>query len=245
MAPYSQINEISDLTCVDNNSPADQCFHYLILSVFWSRGLGLLYQLQGKKTRPHLVNQDYWAIHGLWPAVINGNVPRKCIDQNRRSQFNANHFKNRRDNLYKTLENRWFNILDIPTENNAIEKFWRHEYDKHGCCAARAESITNDVGYFKSAINMYNNINPSTVVKKSGLDIGQTALLGTFYDALIQNIGSKVKIQFVDNRAGTEKYLTEIRVCYDLSLRKIDCPGYHGPSSIDRSFPLRLLSRMP
>ncbi|KAH0535391.1 hypothetical protein KQX54_016117 [Cotesia glomerata] len=98
------------------------------------------------------------ATHGLWPAAINGRVPKNCNDPKRKSKLNSNHFKGRPDDLYNALTSLWFNIVNDLDAKRGIENFWMKKWDHHGACASQAQSIRDDVGYFSRAIKMMKDI---------------------------------------------------------------------------------------
>ncbi|XP_044595834.1 ribonuclease T2 protein rnst-2-like [Cotesia glomerata] len=189
--------------------------------------------------------EKHWSIHGLWPSVINGEVPDKCHDLTQKFKFSVVHIKLAKDNLYGVLTNNWFNIVDMENPSSGIENFWRTEYDNHGACASHAQSIQDDVGYFRTAIKMLNDMSLATKIRESGLSDGGSILLGTLYDKLTQSIGAKLKIIPAFDKERGNYYLTEIRTCYNLNLRLIDCPNYSGPSKSSRSYSINLFSSVP
>ncbi|KAH0563594.1 hypothetical protein KQX54_002775 [Cotesia glomerata] len=199
--------ENRDETCLNFDSTAESFFDYFILSVYWPPGLGYLYLTDKNKIRLNLANQKHWSIHGLWPSVINGEVPDKCHDLTQKFKFSVVHIKLAKDNLYGVLTNNWFNIVDMENPSSGIENFWRTEYDNHGACASHAQSIQDDVGYFRTAIKMLNDMSLATKIRESGLSDGGSILLGTLYDKLTQSIGAKLKIIPAFDKVRTGKLL--------------------------------------
>ncbi|XP_033874964.3 ribonuclease T2-like isoform X2 [Acipenser ruthenus] len=154
---------------------------------------------------------NYWTLHGLWP-----DKGQSC---NRSWHFNVNDIKD----LLPEMENWWPDLLH-PGSN----QFWKHEWEKHGTCAAVAESLNSENKYFAKALDLYKNVGLDSILKKFNIvpsskyyrldDIRNS--IGSFYKV-------KPKIQCVSPSQGEEvQTLGQIEICFDKEYQLIDCVEY-------------------
>ncbi|RXM33322.1 Ribonuclease T2 [Acipenser ruthenus] len=129
----------------------------------------------------------------------------------------------------------------------------KHEWEKHGTCAAVAESLNSENKYFAKALDLYKNLGLDSILKKFNIvpsskyyrldDIRNS--IGSFYkvkpkiqcvspsqlDDIRNSIGSfykvKPKIQCVSPSQGEEvQTLGQIEICFDKEYQLIDCVEY-------------------
>merc|ERR1712136_672079 len=82
-----------------------------------------------------------WTIHGLWPSLGDTRGPGYCN--------NSWHF---RESEIKTLEPKmnlfWPNLfVDTP-----LVDLWKHEWTKHGTCAAAEPALRGEANYFNKTL---------------------------------------------------------------------------------------------
>uniref|UniRef100_A0A670I6H8 Ribonuclease T2 n=1 Tax=Podarcis muralis TaxID=64176 RepID=A0A670I6H8_PODMU len=96
------------------------------------------------KMNEHDCKEDpllYWTIHGLWPD--------KAEDCNRTWHFNLSELQD----LMGDMKKYWPDVLH---PNHTF--FWKHEWEKHGTCAAMLESLNSEEKYFSKALELYKRI---------------------------------------------------------------------------------------
>jgi len=82
-----------------------------------------------------------WQIHGLWSDYGNGKYPSYC----EKVHFDMSKLKSIEDELNKY----W------PSNDHNNEKFYRHEYEKHGSCLY---SKMTELEYFQKTIELYHYV---------------------------------------------------------------------------------------
>ncbi|XP_057336456.1 uncharacterized protein LOC130675015 [Microplitis mediator] len=213
---------VSDKTCKDDNSPADQCFNYFVLSIFWPPALGFEYISKSKPVNDN-INLLTWSIHGLWPATYGGTTPENC--KKRSSVSFSQHRFNSEKGLRASLENKWFNLCPYKARGSSLVSFWDREFSKHGMCATRSPFIASDVGYFKMAVSLFDRVNVAGILSAGDFKLGDKKNYGDIVEMINNAVGSRTKVDFVQDKTRDEAYLKEIKVCYNLMLRPINCPG--------------------
>ncbi|MGH0174364.1 UNVERIFIED_CONTAM: hypothetical protein FKN15_067825 [Acipenser sinensis] len=104
----------------------------------------------------------------------------------------------------------------------------KHEWEKHGTCAAVAESLNSENKYFAKVLDLYKNVGLDSILKKFNIvpsskyyrldDIRNS--IGSFYKV-------KPKIQCVSPSQGEEvQTLGQIEICFDKEYQLIDCVEY-------------------
>ncbi|XP_013200759.1 ribonuclease T2 [Amyelois transitella] len=211
---YSERHHSLGDNCVDNNSPAEDCFQHFKLAIFWSPGYAFKEQVKNNaqinKNKP-----PEWIIHGLWPSMNGRNfVPKRCDTTN--YTFNAQRLKT--NGLMNKLERSWYSILKRSTNI----QFWKHEFENHGSCATRADPIRDDVDYFRKAIELYYNVNRGGKLTGGEFKPGDVRKLKDVKNIINRKIGAEVKVNTFKHE--NQLFLTEVYICYNLTLNLINCP---------------------
>lgn len=81
---------------------------------------------------------DGWTVHGIWPTKDGEIGPLYC---NHTSKFNPDLV----EPLMSELEVHWTNVH----QNSDRYGFWKHEWEKHGTCAAVLHPLDNEYKFFK------------------------------------------------------------------------------------------------
>ncbi|XP_077203884.1 ribonuclease T2 isoform X2 [Paroedura picta] len=162
----------------------------------------------------------YWTIHGLWTD--------KAEDCNKTWHFNVTEIKD----LLVDMRQYWPDVLH---ENRT--KFWKHEWDKHGTCAATLESLNSQKKYFSKALELYEKLDLNSYLVKLGIKPGNTYYqLGSIKEALTSVYNVTPKIQCLSPEQGEEvQTIGQIKFCFtkDFILRnctesKVDSYFAHG-----------------
>ncbi|RWS21020.1 ribonuclease Oy-like protein [Leptotrombidium deliense] len=153
-----------------------------------------------------------WSIHGLWPQ----NGERCCEESYNRNLVRA---------YYRELEGIW------PTLKTgfANERFWAHEWTKHGTCAYAVDSLTGQARYFSNGMRLFRNLQMPSILSASKINPTNKAATAEYKILAIKSaIRNKIKVnvQLICREVPTISkipILQEIRVCYDKGLKYIDC----------------------
>lgn len=99
----------------------------------------------------------------------------------------------------------WPNI----EKDKGITSLWKHEWLKHGSCAAELESLNSEVKYFNTTLSLFKKYNMNTIMERinlfpSGDSISYTNLLFN-----LKNIfGKNCEVQcFIEVRSNVKKVL--------------------------------------
>ncbi|XP_071079873.1 ribonuclease Oy-like [Haliotis cracherodii] len=108
----------------------------------------------------HVPNQvKTWTVHGLWPNLDD----MKVMNCNNSWHFNWDMVKS----LEKQLNASWPNMFGKQPH----QWLWKHEWQKHGTCAATLKATDNQLRYFQKALSL-NSIaafNPQKALEKAGI----------------------------------------------------------------------------
>ncbi|XP_022889019.1 extracellular ribonuclease LE-like [Olea europaea var. sylvestris] len=98
-----------------------------------------------------------FGIHGLWPNNNDGSYPSDCDSSNRYDQRKISDLISRMQQSWPTL----------ACPSNSGSSFWSHEWEKHGTCS---ESVLDQHGYFKTALDLGAQINLLQILRSSGIN---------------------------------------------------------------------------
>ncbi|XP_043552447.1 ribonuclease T2-like isoform X3 [Chiloscyllium plagiosum] len=109
-------------------------WHSLSLSHHWPQTVCLMESETCKVPQ----NIDYWTVHGLWPKG-----DELC---NKSWHFEIQNVKD----ILPELKLWWPDVLH-PNST----QFWKHEWAKHGTCAATLQSLNTQEKYFSKTLDLF------------------------------------------------------------------------------------------
>ncbi|RWS28695.1 ribonuclease Oy-like protein [Leptotrombidium deliense] len=188
-------------------------FDYISLALNWGPGLCFLNQ---KCQKPF---DNKWTIHGTWPSNERGRPPQNCcflrfLDDNVIKQ------------LYSKLNEAW------PSLYGSDEKFWQHEWEKHGTCAFASKQLQGQANYFGESLRLYKSIDINGWLAKHSIvpqPLGERSVypLEAIRSALSESHGGRVRFSCgrVDGRISNRiPLLQEVHLCFDkVTLQAVDC----------------------
>ena len=130
--------------------------------------------------------------------------------------------------LLTTMEADW------PSLTGPNEKFWTHEYNKHGFCYTNKTKTEGYIPYFSVGIELFRKNNLQNFISDfvNGSTQAEIAIKTDDLKALINKNYPKIKFDFDCKKFGTKSYLSEIRIYFDLELNSFvppkgrsDCPA--------------------
>ncbi|XP_069689442.1 ribonuclease Oy isoform X2 [Periplaneta americana] len=209
------------LICIDNfNIPSVDAkqskeWDVLIFTQHWP----LTVCLQWKEVVPqHTCSlptiKNTWTVHGIWPTKLGTKGPQFC---NSSMHFN----KTELEPIEKQLELYWTNI-----HNGSIYSLWKHEWKKHGTCAAVLPALGTERKYFGQGLEWINQYDMSNILSKSGIEPkNQSYTPQNIWDAVYKTLGKIPAVQCIVDPKTKDVYLFEIRICFDKNLTLTDCDG--------------------
>ena len=156
--------------------------------------------------RTHKATHGYlFTIHGLWPQ-LNGYGPTHC-----------NHTETFDLRTVEAIPNIWryWTSFAMRTPN-----FWNYEWQKHGTCAANLEKLSTLKAYFQFSVDRAMEFDQN-VYQRLGDDFSpsnnKSISAGRFKNSIENLHAYRVDLRCRYGR------ISDIRLCYDLELRPIDC----------------------
>ncbi|KAL2484646.1 Ribonuclease 1 [Abeliophyllum distichum] len=153
-----------------------------------------------------------FGIHGLWPNNNDGSYPSNCDSNNPYNQKKVS-------DLISQMQQSW---PTLACPSNSGSSFWAHEWEKHGTCS---ESVLDQHGYFKTALNLKAQIDLLQILRSSGInpDDGFYSL-SSIRNAIKNAIGYTPGIECNVDASGNSQ-LYQIYICVDTSgSNLIECP---------------------
>ncbi|XP_020826061.1 ribonuclease T2 isoform X1 [Phascolarctos cinereus] len=161
---------------------------------------------------------NYWTIHGLWPD--------KAGECNRSWHFNLDEIKD----LLPDMRHFWPDVIH-PSPNRS--QFWKHEWEKHGTCAAQLDALNSQKKYFGKCLEFYKNLDLNSMLLKLGIEPSVSYYqIADIRNALTSMYGVIPKIQCLPPEQEEEiQTLGQIEFCFtkDLHLRNCTEPGVYFP----------------
>ncbi|KAH9494822.1 hypothetical protein Btru_017900 [Bulinus truncatus] len=191
-------------------------WEFLLLAQFWPSTSCIYFRESGCDVPEQVHN---WTVHGLWPSRLGESQPENC---NESMRFNYT--------LIESLRSR----LDVqwPYYNKSGERtyLWEHEWNKHGTCANDLPILSGEMNYFAHALNLYQNINLSGVLKEAQIVPSQdkTYSAQAIYNAVESRFQVKPNIVCYFDRDNETYYLEEIWLCFNKNLTMRDCDVVHN-----------------
>ncbi|XP_058692210.1 ribonuclease T2 isoform X3 [Poecile atricapillus] len=152
----------------------------------------------------------YWTIHGLWPD--------RAEDCNRTWHFNVTEIKD----LMSDMRHYWPDVLHSSLNRT---QFWKHEWDKHGTCAATLEILNSQKKYFGKALELYKHVDLNGCLLKAGIKPSSSYYeMTAIKEALRRFYGVTPKIQCLPPEEGEKaQTIGQIEFCFTKELQLVNC----------------------
>lgn len=202
----------------------DYNFDYMRLALQWSPGLC-------EVGPEHCYRKaSFFTIHGLWLNRRDGNHPQDCCFQD---HFEPNDLKP----IQEDLDKFWISLYGPSESDN--ERFWSHEWLKHGTCAKNVPELKGELSFFKKTLELFKDLKLDSVLGDAGIVPSNTTEYRTsqIIDAISTvTDGKKANIECMmphDFRKSVP-LLTTMSICLDKNLQFIDCPLYKSGHCKDK-----------
>lgn len=160
-------------------------------------------------------NVKTWTVHGLWPSIRGGKGPFYCNDS---WPFRPDEIKD----IQPDLEMYWPNLV----MGESVSSFWKHEWVKHGTCAASLPSLNSEHNYFAVGLQLQKTFNLTRIFGAAGIhpSLNDTHKLQDIRNALGRSIGGHFsRILCMEAKTKTTQLLAQIEICIDKDFKTIDC----------------------
>lgn len=174
---------------------------------------------EAKNTCSFPTLRDIWTVHGIWPTRLGSEGPNFC---NNTWHFNPDLISP----LEQQLEIYWINI----EQNTPLESFWKHEWIKHGTCAASLAALNNEAKYFKMGLDLVGKYDMQTVLSKGNIiPKTQGYAVRDIYSTVKSVLKKNPTVECINDSKTGLSYINEIRICFNKNLELIDCDGIKDP----------------
>lgn len=187
----------------------------LIFTQNWPVSVCLSWEIKGKNhTCLPTQSNSFWTIHGIWPTKFGTIGPTFCNTSN---HFNPQGIYG----IEKELENVW-----APIEKHKNKyAFWKHEWEKHGTCAAKLEEFSTEFDYFRKGIQWHKEYDMVKILDKAGVIPGKSQNITEVWNSVKQVLGKNPFLSCFTHPSTKTAYLLEVRICFDKNLTLVNCDG--------------------
>lgn len=166
-----------------------------------------------------------WTIHGLWPSQFHRMGPMFC---DRTKPFDPAALVS----LENELREKWIDI-EFGRKSYGL---WKHEWNKHGTCAAVLPPLSTEQKYFAKGLALLQQYDMKNVLASANILPGGNFVYSDLNKAVQRVLGKHPVIVCKNDRETGLSYLFEIRICLNKMLELIDCDGvYEYPTNCDKS----------
>lgn len=161
-------------------------------------------------------------LHGLWPSLKSGNMLPECNTGKDIPISIAD------KTLLTTMQSHW------PSYTGPDEKFWTHEYNKHGFCYTNKSKTEGYIPYFNIGMEIFKKNNLENFISEliDGSNEPEIAITTEELKVLVAKKFPDIKYNFDCKKSGAKSYLAEIRIYLDLDFNSFmppkgrsDCPA--------------------
>jgi ribonuclease T2 len=158
--------------------------------------------------------KEIWTIHGIWPTKFHTMGPFFC---NHSAPFD----KKQIEPIEKQLEVYWLNI----EKGTSLESLWKHEWQKHGTCAAQLPLLDNENKYFGQGLKWLQQFSMSSFLSQANILPGASYSLEQIHKVLKSMLNANPVIECIHDKSSNKSLLFEIRICFSKDLKLVDCDG--------------------
>lgn len=199
----------------------DSKFHvdYFVLAVEWPQGTCEYMNATGRHVCVVPDTVEGWTLHGLWPSIKGHRHLQFC---NSSAKFNYDKIKY----MEKKLLKYWPNLFA-----KASRYFlWKHEYIKHGTCAALVKGFETEEKYFSWAMDLLEKYHPLKKLQAGGIvPRADPYSSASFTSALTSAYGGvDVCGQCSYYGGGEVKVISGLEICLTKGLELMNCPQCGG-----------------
>lgn len=190
-----------------------QDWDYIVYSQRWPiTGCSQWKEKNPKNTCNLPQDNTTWIVHGLWPTKNGEKGPLFC---NSAIHYDPEQLKP----ILKEMQEYWPNI----EANTKADSFWKHEWSKHGTCAASLPVLNSVINYFKKGLEWNQQYEMSTLLSKNQIVPNpQGYKINEIYNVVKNAMGKNPIIQCVVDE-NKQSLISEIQICFNKNLDLIDC----------------------
>ena len=189
-------------------APTTSHYNYLDLVLQWHSGVCYNKRCTDQTDPPS------WTLHGLWPSISYTSCPQNCAGS--RCSLDVTSLP---VELVSEMEVKWPSFW-----RGYLDKwFWKHEYCKHGTCAA--DILPDAEDYFNKTLELLDRANMDGVLREAGVVPSENPYnVSEVQQAIHHTLGLQTA-RFWCRHYDGKQVLHEISLCVNKTFQFIDCPG--------------------
>lgn len=129
---------------------------------------------------------------------------------------------NQIESLLPKLNEHWTNVEKETPEDG----LWKHEWEKHGTCAAQVAQFHSEEYYFGQGLSWFQNYAMGPLLERSGIKPDDSVYVGQMHTSIYSVLRTNPVIECYHETG--KQFITEIRICFDKNLKLRDCDGAVG-----------------
>lgn len=196
-----------------------------VFAVQWGKTVCLY--TSGCESKVGVIPTNQMSIHGLWPSLKSGKILEPC---NKGAEIAI---KDSGSDIFMKMAKYW------PSLMGPNEKFWTHEYNKHGYCYSDVIQDFNPEKYFEKSLDllMVKKIN-TLMTDTFGFKTGELSIpYNEFFSKLEKQFGGNYF--FIQCKILNKKqYFLEMRITMGLDFNYINIKGGH---SCNKNLPVNII----
>lgn len=159
--------------------------------------------------------KNIWTIHGIWPTKLNTIGPAFC---DKTAVFNVTEL----NAIESQLEQFWINV----EKNKPYDSLWRHEWLKHGTCAAAVlVQLNTEDKYFGQGLTWLQQHSMANILGEAGITPGGNYTVVQIHQVLLDRLQKDAAIECFHDKHTKLQFLNEIRICFSKNMELTDCDG--------------------
>lgn len=158
-------------------------------------------------------NSSIWTIHGLWPDRNDGKDVQFC---DKTWKFNITEL----EPIMDEMNLKWPSLVGTK----GSKEFWRHEWEKHGTCAAQNTILDSMLKYFSTTLKLHDQFDMDLLMKKAGFTPNTKTIIDTeeLLEKLAIVVGKNVSIECSKVDEIPTSVLSVVELYLDSDLQLID-----------------------
>lgn len=157
-----------------------------------------------------------WVLHGLWPSIKGHHFLQYC---NRSAKFDYDKVKS----LEGDLMQYWPNLY----ADSSKMFLWKHEYEKHGTCAALVEGFETELEYFRKAMDLLHKYAPMPKLQSKDIsprvEAYESERIMSAVD-FVYGAGACTQCSYYGGGSNEVRVLSGLEICLTKELELMECP---------------------
>ncbi|WPL17758.1 Ribonuclease I [Thiorhodovibrio winogradskyi] len=207
------------VTAADQEQACERFAHYIFMRD-WSPSVCIKYAKEGAMCIIPNASRN-WIVHGLWPSAPAGERLFISCDGPEFSRDAVSGLEPALDTIWPNPE---FEQADTTARGRTWA--WRHEWEKHGTCAALCDpQVDGQSAYFQLAMDLNKRYDIASVLDHAGIMPNAMTPIAsvTLVNVLKKAFGVNPIIECVTPNRGDTAYLYAIGLCFSKSHDPLDC----------------------